>query len=414
MRFGLRILLLSLLAFVAACTKTSDAQRASGSVPVLLPQVSADGVKGFGVVVLEGIDDLSEVRGEHAQFYFAPKLRNHQLEGFAPQAQFMRNKDGVYVPADETSQSMAAVYYEFQKLHEFDKKVGVGDWVSWPRKVAISFRMKSRFGRGLEYNNAFHDGESDATLIAPYNAGALPLALNPGVLAHEHFHALFNAAVMRPLLEEKVVVRDTPGKMQLHGDVLARLTHIVGLDIEEKSNDGSPLVETPQPNLIYNSVLIRAMNEGLADAWGWLNTGDYGFVGRSIVSQKINRNLKRGPFTYNSMNLQRDIFDAPRGDFTPLFYKYGAEIARGVVSQAWGKYRVEPTTEQRLDVARAIIASLPRLAQDFRNAQNSTMEPIHVHEIVGAEMQKFASPAPVAEVPPAAPPPASDKAEAAP
>src|SRR5690606_9491676 len=106
--------------------------------------------------------------------------------------------------------------------------------------------------------------------------GPLPMALNGGILAHEHFHAYFFAL----LLEKVILILDqwpTPTASSVHSGV--------------KSGWWLPHFNS---TLNHNMGVLLAWNEGLADFWGYLYSGDPQFIGESLPHRLRARSLDRG------------------------------------------------------------------------------------------------------------------------
>lgn len=404
MRVGWWFYWILIAAGLVGCTGISDTPRTRGDYRVRLPLIQGEAVAGFTEVTLRDIEDLTEVKGAYAQFLFAPKLHSDGMEGLPARARFIKNPEGVYVPADELTQHMASVYYHFQNLHEMDKKLGLADWVSWPRNVGISFRARHSEDpkRRLDLNNAYHDGESDATLIVPYKAGQLPLALNPGVLAHEHFHALFNRMALRTLLSEKIVARraGSPLHAFAFGEFFASGLYSYGnypgygYEWMKRTspflyNSTPNLADDPDFELVFKSVLSRILNEGLADVWGWIYSKDHDFVGRSLRMNPGQRNLRTRTghqgvasslevaHRVQMLHEMRKRSKVHRG-FPELYYNYGMQIARSLVPEKMDGM----SDEDRIRLARGIVKALPSIVEEFRANRRAPVEPARFVELI--------------------------------
>jgi len=116
------------------------------------------------------------------------------------------------------------------------------------------------------------------------------LIVNGGVIGHEYFHAIFNSVVLQPLRASMATELAGESAANLHEGVFPGGRECGLLKIDET---GTP----PDPKIVremYRIRLLRAMNEGLADFWGWIYSGETDFVGRSLSYTKGTRNLDGG------------------------------------------------------------------------------------------------------------------------
>ena len=74
--------------------------------------------------------------------------------------------------------------------------------------------------------------------FVPYAEEQLPIPMNGGIIAHEHFHSYFSYGVLKKLGSQKI----------------------------------DPLQD----------YLLKSLNEGIADMWGWIYTGDPDFISMSL------------------------------------------------------------------------------------------------------------------------------------
>lgn len=324
------------------CSNTADSTRVSGTIRVRLPVVDAQGHESFEERQMTEIEDLSVMRTKFAHFYFAPKLTSSGPEGASVHTHFTKTNSGLYVPLDSNTQQVAMIAAELEDLSVLDQAVGVHQLLTWPLAVGVSVRLVDADGQ-VE-NNSFYDAGADAILFVPYDDSAhLPLSLNRGVIAHEHFHALFDRFVMRPLVKADVVNPD--------------------------------LRSTGESAKIDRTLFVKAVNEGLADVWGWIHSGDFIFVGRSLAKQMDFRNLKvtrSGPLrNWGDLpfraSLTRDIeflrvndIHASK-DFNGYAYGPGASFAR-VIVQIFNEEVVADQVQARGDLALRLSQALPKIS----------------------------------------------------
>ena len=233
----------------------------------------------FQQVELMGVMDKSTLIGEIADFYYSPGDENGTLVGAKPVARFIED-DGVYIPADQTSLQMVTLYYHMQQLKklEMESLNSQESILKWPRKIALAVRVQN--SPNLKYNNAFYNGKVDALYFVPYRSEAFPIPLNPGVIAHEHFHSYIFYQVIKPLTKKQLL----PTEMKL-------------TDLgEEKARQD-----------LYNTYVLKIINEGLADVWGWIYSRDPDFVALSLTKAGTRRLLESDKATKTPMKSEAEL-----------------------------------------------------------------------------------------------------------
>jgi len=248
----------------------------------------------FQVVKLLRLFEIKKVRGQYAKFYLSPTIKDKRLSGTFPNAEFVRNKQNVYTPTNEISVQMATIYYHMQNMALLDEKLGVGSVNTWPRDIGIGVKIPQKTNTNsfqLMKNNALYEGSFDAILFVPEETDKLPIAVNGGILAHEHFHSLFFKMVMSKLYEEGIASKDIP--MTIHSaehmkESFPSLSSDSESDKSVEQINNKAALENPlseaQLHLLYNSTLLKGLNEGLADFWGWIYTNDNNFIAHSLPS----------------------------------------------------------------------------------------------------------------------------------
>ena len=379
---------------LGACSSEPNAVDHDGSIRVLTPNSDSQGKYTLQMLTLQGITDLQEMAGQFARFFLSPRIVNNRLDGPAPQTRFVRNKEGEYIPSNEMTQQLATVYYHMQKLANLDKEMGVGEINHWPRDIGVAVRIK-----GVPSNNAFYDGVTDSMLFVPYTKNEMPIAINGGILAHEHFHSLFF----------KIVMPDLPYRGGIHdrGEFLETVGIVEELS-QRKKLDMLPLdreaVEVDKTSLhfYYHLSLMRGLNEGLADFWGWMYSGDPDFIAQSLPSEKVGRSLL--PSEETSVNyltstesLQREMKRAfafendqekVRNFAIGQAYTLASQYSR-VLKKFTDKYSQERGVEElqaRKEIGKAILEMLPQMHTDFAELGESYYSPVLFLERFAAKL----------------------------
>ncbi len=307
---------------VVGCTEKKISAQ-DGPIRVQIPSLS-DKTYSMQEVELLTITDLSRLEGTAAQFFMEPTSQDGEIVGKAPAVRFMKSKEGVYVAMDALSLQLVTLYYQFERLMFLDQQIGVATVNIWPRKVAINARFSSEDGSLLQ-NNALYSSAVDTYLFVPFTSEDLPLMVNSGVIGHEHFHSIFNQIVMRPL-----------------GDRYPKS------DLED----------------LYLPILLRGLNEGMADVWGWIFSKDSNFVGRSLPSEKLSRRLD---FDVLSMPTRKElsslIAHVPPEYEVSISYKLGNKLARSIYGLSKVMLNQPGMTEDkvRIEMGKALVLTLSEL-----------------------------------------------------
>jgi hypothetical protein len=375
---------------VTACSGQDDTSKVSGSVEVLAPINDSKDGYSLKFIELSGLDNLREVSGRFVRFFISPRILDNRLNGPAPQGRFIKNTDGKYIPANDQSQQLVSIYAHMQNLAKLDEEVGAGGVNHWPRDIGVSVRESS----GL-VNNALYDGTTDSILIVPYTKSDLPIAVNGGILAHEHFHSLYFKLVMKGFDDTS----STDGQIDT-GSIHDRRQFLQTAGIENgdkgdlslkpsprveagaASNGGAGRVVNSSEKLIkrfYNRYLHRGLNEGLADFWGWVYTGDPDFISPSLPAYKRQRTLTAPGYevvglvkadlfrdivaTYAGYSSRESYEDYMRDKAYALGTKYSRLLK--LFTDKAAETRGIDSVEMRKKMATWVVAALPVFLQDF-------------------------------------------------
>jgi len=302
MRSLLSIVLIS-VAFLA-CSKSEE-----GGGMYLIPFPDEKGLEKLQYVNLPTLDDHTKMQGKVAQIYVSPYINGNQLELKAPTAKIAEVKKGYYIPQDTLSQEMLSVYAHIERLKILEEAVGLEGILNYPRKIGVASRVKSNVNSSkLEIDNASYLPLHDFILFYPFSSGQnLAMSLNGGIIAHEHFHALFYK-----LIEVELEQRGT----------ILYNRKILPKDEKKKLNDQRRDIYVTENN---NKFILRALNEGLADLWAVIYSNDSRFLTKS---KRTYRNYNMPLELYKLNNFVPDwSLSSEYKDTAPAAYYLGFRIA---------------------------------------------------------------------------------------
>ena len=408
----MRLVAISQSIFIAAsllllgCNPDHSVKSERGDIDVQIPVPAKRDENGnlngptftFEVVKLLNVFNLNKVRGKFARFYLSPKIENDRLQGVFPDADFIKNKNNVYTPTNELSAKMSSIYYHIQNMALLDAKLGLGSINKLPRDIGIDVKYKnSKESTGFDKDNVFYEGKYDAIIFAPNENDSIPIAINGGIIAHEHFHSLFHKLVMEKLLKEKIITKEIPLTTHYLEDILEE-------DIPQPTEESGkvPEISAEQIKSSYNLVLLKGLNEGLADFWGWMYTNDDNFIIHSLPEVAEDRTLKIKKEDLPSLKIPTQdqivsmikVFSQNKGSFGGRlnFYSYdlGTQFAR--VMKVFAEKRKELKSVKlqsaKDDMAKAVVKFISNLPKTFKSkAQEKMVEPAElvVQMILGIE-----------------------------
>lgn len=337
---------------LGGCSWSKKEAKNDGSLRVQIPFVT-NGEYGLRVVELLTLKNLPQLQGLAANFLIDPDSASGRLKGRLPSIRYIRDTEGVIVPTDDLSLQLLTVYAHFEKLKSLDDQSGVGENLHWPQTVAVNAQFNSN--DGMVENNALYSGQYDALLFVPYTQSSLPLMANGGVIGHEHFHAIFQKMLIGPL-KSKYPENNRP-------------------TVHERLSGADGIVEDSALRDKYHAVLMRGINEGLADVWAWVYTGDTVFVGRSLPQEKLRRALDVQVERFSD---KAEIFNAvSRGEdpsyLLAMSYQHGTQLARSIQNFAklYSGQKKIPLEQVRKMVGVAVIQSLSQMQKEFAQLKDT-------------------------------------------
>lgn len=344
---------------LASCSPVDDPATASSSQVFRLPWPDGSGAYRLKDITLSTFHSPERLEGGAAQIIVDPRVSGRGVVGEEPIGRWVRD-NGKLIPADFVTLQGAVIYAHTEKLIDIDKALGVASSLNGRSRIGLLARLSETPFSPIIYNNAIFDGRIDTLFFVPFDGKELPIAFNAGIIAHEHFHRLFNATVIQNVqreLSNRMRPEEALDQLGIEssfhhdhhrcasarslssgvsaGDVLGEL------DEKQKQmlpNDSSE-EDTMIPRKIWNQTLLRGLNEGLADYWGWSYARDEEFVGRSLGKvENENRRLDRQVFGFPSRLAFRNSLITVTRAGTPTLksetgrvssaYRLGTEYAR--------------------------------------------------------------------------------------
>ena len=351
----LQIHLIACFLIFASCIKNPHNLAQNKLVKVKIPVSTKAGFQ-LKVVPLYSIDDVGSMNGRFTQFLFAPNDQNGELSGFKAKTHLSLNSRNEFIAQDTTTLQMMTLAYHLENLAYFDESIGVLDLNKWPRKIGINtkFNVKNDPQNTLKENNALYSSKFDAMMFVPYTLTGMPVISNGAVIAHEHFHSLFRRLVMEKISSDKVKAMD----YSLHLDPIVEYFNFAPIKLDPIQREFKIETTSEETNLSekdqYVRLLLRTYNEGLADFWGWLYSGDAQFFAKSFNkvfadSRRLDLEPLRIPqkdvFLKNAKMNGFDVGDA---------YLQAVQVSRFMRSFSL-KYKARYNLSKRLEQMRATV-----------------------------------------------------------
>lgn len=368
---AMHFLLIIGLIFIAGCTGTRD----QGEPTYLLPVLDEENHQSLREVRIPTLSDPYHVQGPAATVMVNPHA-TPRFEGEPATAKLSRS-GSLFIPNDVESGIALSVYSTFENLYFFEHRIFPESLVRWPRQVGIFFEDNPGQHRSLEDNNAFYDLTTDQYTILPFvGPSKTPMALNKGILAHEHFHSHFEMAI---------------------GQYFPNVTHLIRSD--QEFAQVCPIDETG-----YQVVTLRGWTEGLADFYGAIYAGRPDILSASldVLSEVQDRKLDNQALLIPTHQKIASVFETNKlsvrtvcgslqncagGNVTLTFrnkcesygyYYLGTQIARVLYGMM---VRGEFATPQTKDwpkseqAARFVLTRLSTIGESIRKAGLAQVEP---------------------------------------
>jgi hypothetical protein len=308
-------LVVAAFSVLAGCAKPMGSECGGGGHRFLLPWPDKTGAYSFQEVNIETLNSPYKMSGQAAKIFFESKLTDQGFQGDVAEPHLTRSGD-ICVPTDADSVATLSAYAQMERLYRFDQKLGIASQISWPRAVGVQIHLQDNEG-GLTENNGLYFPESDSMAVVPYTLEGTPLAINHGILAHEHFHAHFQTQVLNAINSVLNLPQAGPSWTFAAFAMKPRVEDVDGADT--KSVYG------------LNQFVLRAWNEGLADLYAAISQGRPDFFSDSFPSRLSERSVA-GPFETmrTSADLQYYAHDrtVTVGQLKAMSYQEGTRMAR--------------------------------------------------------------------------------------
>lgn len=362
--------LLFLMLLMTSCGQKSDVENANGTVNVDVPiQKNSDSFV-FKTIQLFGIDSLKDVSGKFVHFFYSPGAEGSKIYGETPKARFAK-KGNRFIPMDAITNQMSVIYYHLQNMAQLDELSGAAGVNHWPRIVGLD-TILANVPEGSRSNNAFYDGFTDSMMFLPYTADQLPIAVNGGVIAHEHFHSLYYKLVIKTALKNRNLNLLPKQTASAHPLKIESESSIKFND--EKISLPSLMLSNSDRVDLVNKAYLMGINEGLADFWAWVYSDDANYIQWSLPTEKLNRSLELNADEIGNFKKDKDIDAYVRYLFTNhtnaneyltgYYYEIGTPHAKFLrqFSLLLAEQQSKPLSEVKIQVAGKVIKFLKSFA----------------------------------------------------
>jgi hypothetical protein len=282
-----------LLATLLATSSCTSPRNENVSHQVWLPWLGENGSYQVQKIPVESVSGWAPIRGTAVEMRkFVARKTKTTFIAQEIMLEYTHDSDGTLIPLTRFSTEVAAIYANFERFQKLDKELSLPQ-SDVARRVYVKF-IKEVPGGFFDVNNAYYDAEVDAFFIVPYQLKGLPLSVNGAVLAHEHFHSIFARLLWNPLMKSSEALgKKFMRNSEFHPHEFAR-SQFGG---PENQEEPGPPIKTPSASSklpiegsdstltldskktqYLNRSIFYALNEGLADVWGWMYSGDPCFM----------------------------------------------------------------------------------------------------------------------------------------
>lgn len=391
---------------------------------VTLLEYDEDGKGRFTDKTLETLEDPVAVESSQIKIRINSKFYPTKIEDQIPRAIYRVNSSGVLMPMDTNSMLYYGLYYNMEQLLKFDRAVGIEGLLALPRIVSIQtepFKSSNGVSRFWKNNLAYMPGY-DRIVIYKFDNSHVPAALNLGLIAHEHFHAVFEHLVkphelvlfgMNEEIEarrQEIIRNRVLTKNLTAEDIPVTKLSASGLTEDEDKafkDDVRRIQEGPKG---YNFLMLNALSEGISDYWAWLVTGhevaadptfkdveelkSFSFEHRRIspeVLRMLSDETAKADFNFatfieeetaGTSKSKPDIKNDNKVSVRAKFYYYGAMYAK--LLRAISDATIEgDASVKKVEAGRWIVGSLSNLRKNLEVFnQNKDQDEYLSHDVI--------------------------------
>ncbi|MEY4616146.1 MAG: hypothetical protein RJB66_1106 [Pseudomonadota bacterium] len=266
----------------------TPAKKTSISHQIWLPWMGANGAYSVQKIQLDTVTSWAPLNGGAAQLRsHVLRIDENTLSSQDILLEYSQDKSGAIIPLTRFSTEVASIYAHLEKMQKLDKELSLPD-SDVARKVYVKF-IEDLGGGQIMTNNAFYDAAVDSFFVVPYRRKGLPLSVNGAVLAHEHFHSIFARLLLLPLLKNSEAKKKNILNLNEFTPHLFDFSRSVFnvFSISPPFNRQNSKIEDHSKNIevlevfktrFLNRTILRGLNEGLADVWGWMYSSDPCFM----------------------------------------------------------------------------------------------------------------------------------------
>lgn len=298
--------MLPLLFVLLSCHPKGEALNDAHSPLVVRIPWQKRGEKNFKIqdVEIKTIQHLSPLQGSVADLLYNPEIFTDHIDGSPYEVKFTYDSENRIIPLNYLSSEALAIYAHLENLSFWDQTLALPARLHEKMRVGFAARAHGKDGRSV-VNNAMYNGRNRSMLIFTYSENGVPVSVNGGVLAHEHFHSIFYDMVIIPWVEQYYNQKKTQKISML---LQKSFKDFESPHVQEHPVNFDQFVETQAPSTerpkldrwsdkkqrvseedkkdiedAYISTLNRGFNEGIADIWGWFYSQDENFISHSLV-----------------------------------------------------------------------------------------------------------------------------------
>jgi hypothetical protein len=307
-------------------------------------------------IELTTVNQLSPLKGSAANLYVKPDILETSISGNPFEIEYTYTSKKVVIPLNRLSAQALTLYAHMERLFLWSQKLNLPPELK--QKLDVGLAAEFLLGGVPVRTNAIFSAGINAMLVVPYETEALPLSLNGGVLSHEYFHSLFNGLVLKQIREQEKTKPKEGSELfsviRVNIDVEKLVSHNgVGALFEgTKPSEYSPNSEKDLQELTYTA-LLRGMNEGLADVWGWLYSEDTNFIAQSLPVVEKYRDLNFRPnIIWTKAEMRTSISNNAKmaEQAESIAYELGTEYARWFFARIREVEGQVPLSEERRNV----------------------------------------------------------------